>query len=239
MKFRSWAVILLAAVPFLSGCAAFWAALPSSSSGGCTTSCSTAGSGDFYILNAPSGGTPQIVGEQFISGKVTAISGGTVTLSGVPYSMALSPSGNFLYVSTAAGVYVYPQNSGALGTPTEVSQDTDALAIQVDPGGNWLIEALQATAASGVNIAAVPLNTSNGQILTNGAEQSTPTLSIANAAIQDGKIAISADDKYIFAALGEGARLLSRSMRARLQVPTPLVRRQHLGWRTPAVRRFL
>ena len=203
MKFRSWALILLAAAPFLDGCAAFWAAPAGSTGGGCTTGCSTAGSGFFYILNAPSGGTPQVVGEQFISGKVTAITGGTVTMPAVPYAMAVSPNGNFLYVSTAGGVYVYPVTSGALGTASQVSSDATALAIQVDPSGDWLIEALQSV--GGVTIAAVPLNTSNGT--PNGTEQST-TASITNATIPDGKMVISPDDKYIFIALGAGGTII-------------------------------
>ena len=145
------------------------------------------------------------MGEQIIAGTLTAVSGSPWTMPATPYSMALTPSGNYLYVSTTAGVYVYPVSSGALGAATEVSQDADALAIQVDPSGTWLIEALQATSGGGVTIAAVPLKTSNGQ--NNGAEQAV-TFSVAGAALQYGKMAISSDDKYILTALGAGGTMI-------------------------------
>jgi hypothetical protein len=153
-------------------------------------------------LNATSS-TPQIVGEQIISGKLTAISGGTVTLPGAPYSMALF--GNFLYVSTAAGVYVYPISGGVLGTATQLTTDAAALAIAVDTSGKWLIEAEQASTNGGITLAAVPINSSTGTV--NGTEATT-TATIANAAVQYGKIAISPDDKYIFVALGTGGTII-------------------------------
>lgn len=205
MRLARWAGLLLVAAPFLTGCAAFWAALPSSTSNGCTTSCSTLSSGYFYILNAPSSGTPQVVGEQIVAGTLTAVTGGTLTAPAVPYAMALTPSGSYLYLSTAAGVYVYPVSSGALGTAAQVSSDESALAIQVDTTGQWLIEAVQASTSGSITMAAVPLNTSNGQ--DNGAEK-TATLTIANAAVQPGKMVISSDDKNIFVALGAGGTMI-------------------------------
>lgn len=205
MRLARWAGLLLVAAPFLTGCAAFWAALPSSTSSGCTTSCSTLSSGYFYILNAPSSGTPQVVGEQIVAGTLTAVTGGTLTAPAVPYAMALTPSGSYLYLSTAAGVYVYPVSSGALGTAAQVSSDESALAIQVDTTGQWLIEAVQASTSGSITMAAVPLNTSNGQ--DNGAEK-TATLTIANAAVQPGKMVISSDDKNIFVALGAGGTII-------------------------------
>ncbi len=171
----------------------------SSSSGSCSSTANA--SGDFYILNA--GTTPQILGESIASGALSALSGSPWTAESTPYAMALAPSGNYLYVSTIAGVYVYPINSGVLGTAVQVSQDVAALAIQVDTSGTWLIEAIQAT--GGVTLAAVPLSSSSGG--DNGAEQ-TASYSVANAAVQNGKMAISPDDKNIFVALGSGGTVV-------------------------------
>ena len=200
MRLGRLAVVFLIAAPLLSGCKGFWDPLPSStSSTGCATNCTTASSNAFYILNAPSTGTPQIVGDQIQSGKLASITGSPWTVTGTPYAMAMAPTGNFLYVSTTAGVYVYPISGGALGAATQVSQDQAALAIAVDTSGTWLMEALQAT--GGITIAAVPLKTSTGGI--NGAEVTT-TATVANAAVQNGKMVISSDDKYVFVALGTG-----------------------------------
>ncbi len=202
MKLGKWVRVALVAAPFLTGCGDFWQAPSSSSSTTCTTDCSTATSGDFYILN--SGTTPQILGESITSGTtLTALSGSPWTAESTPYAMGMSPSGNYLYVSTIAGVYVYPVTSGSLGTAVQVSQDVAALAIQVDTSGTWLIEALQAT--SGVTLAAVPLNSSTGA--DNGTEL-TQSYSVANGSVQNGKMAISPDDKYVFVALGAGGTIV-------------------------------
>ena len=53
-------------------------------------------------------------------------------------------------------------------------------------------------------MAAVPLNTSNGT--NNGAEVNGP-YTVANAAVQQGKIAISPDDGHVFVALGTGGTI--------------------------------
>ena len=203
---RGWrAALLLAAVTCLAGCKGFWDAPGTSSAGGCTTNCTTATSGAFYILNV--GTTPQIVGQAITSGALASISGSPWALLATPYAMAMSHNGAFLYVSTSLGVSVYPVNNGVLGAAATVSQD-QALALRVDTTGNWLIEALQSTPT--VTMAAIPLNSSTGNpssveltatyTLTNNANPNA----IANAAVQPGEIAISPDDVNIFVALGTG-----------------------------------
>jgi hypothetical protein len=160
MKVGKWAWLLLAAAPLLAGCGNFWQAPGSSSgSGSCTSNCTTATSGNFYILNG--GTTPQIVGESIISGTLTAISGSPWTLPAAPYSMDIAPNGNFLVVSTASGVYAYPISSGKLGAVVAVSTD-QAYAIQVDTSSSWLIEAIPIT--GGVMLGAIPINPSTGAI---------------------------------------------------------------------------
>jgi len=201
MKLGRWAWLICLVIPSLTGCDAFWAPPASSTTSGCKTNCTTASSGNFYILNA--GTSAAIVGESIVSGKLTAISGSPWALPGAPFSIVMSPDGKYLYASTIAGVYVYPVSGGALGKYAQVSQDATALAIQVDSTGTWLIEALQAT--GGVTLAAVPLSTSTGG--SSGAAQ-TATFSISNAAVQNGEIAISSDSKFVFVALGAGGAII-------------------------------
>jgi hypothetical protein len=86
-----------------------------------------------------------------------------------------------------------------------LTTDAAALAIAVDTSGKWLIEAEQASTNGGITLAAVPINSSTGTV--NGTEATT-TATIANAAVQYGKIAISPDDKYIFVALGTGGTII-------------------------------
>ncbi len=205
MNVGRYARTLMAAVPLLAGCAGFWQkpASSSSSGSGCTTDCTTLSSGHFYILTG--GTSPQVQGENILSGKLTAISGSPWTLTAPPYAMAISPGGSDLYVSSTGGVYVYPISGGGLETASAVavSTDIDAVAIAVDTSGKWLVEALESGTGS-VTMAAVPLNTSNG---TNNGAEATVVYSVNNAAVQQGKIAISPDDAHVFVALGSGGTI--------------------------------
>ena len=99
MKSGKWTRLVILAAPLLigfgaigfgAGCGDFWQA-PTTTPGTCTTNCSTATSGDFYILDA--GTTPQIVGDSIVAGALTAISGSPWTLEGAPYSMAIDQAG--------------------------------------------------------------------------------------------------------------------------------------------------
>ncbi|MGD0520988.1 MAG: hypothetical protein ABSA48_07005 [Terracidiphilus sp.] len=202
MKMGTWARLLLAAAPLLAGCGNFWQSpTGGSGSGGCTTNCSTATSGNFYILNA--GSTPQVVGDSIVSGTLTAISGSPWAVESVPYAMAMAPNGNFLIVSTISGVYAYPISGGKLGTATVVSTD-QAYAIQVDATNSWLVEAIPGT--SGVVVGAVPINSTTGA--DNGSEVPPAQFAVANAALQQNKMVISPDNSKIFIALGTGGTLV-------------------------------
>ncbi len=205
MNVGKYARSLLVAVPLLSGCAGFWQSPTSPPTSGCTTNCTTLSSGNFYILTG--GTTPQVQGEVIDTGKLTNISGSPWNLTAPPFAMSISPSGNYLYVSTTGGVYVYPiSGSGGLDTASAVavSSDVDAVAISVDISGKWLVEALS-TGAGSVTMAAVPLNTSNG---TNNGAEATAVYAVANASVQSGKIAISPDDAHVFVALGTGGTIV-------------------------------
>src|SRR5580700_11069705 len=119
-----WAKLLFAAAPLLigfgTGCGDFWQApANTTTSGSCTVNCTTATSGNFYILNA--GTTPQIAGDSIVGGVLTPLSGSPWTLEATPFSMAIAPTGDFLIVSTTSGVLSYPIANGVLGTAVQVS----------------------------------------------------------------------------------------------------------------------
>src|ERR1035441_7775508 len=111
MRIGKWAQLLLLGAPFIAGCSGFFNA-PSggNGTGGCTTNCSTAASGNFYILN--NGTTPQLVGYSFVAGVLTPMTGSPFAVAGAPFAMTIAPSGNFMYLSSAgAGVDIYPIRS--------------------------------------------------------------------------------------------------------------------------------
>lgn len=201
MNVGTYARVLLVAAPLLGGCTGFWQNPTTSTSTSCTTDCTTLSSGNFYILT--SGTSPEIQGQVISSGKLANLSGSPWKLTAPPFAMAISPSGNFLYVSTTGGVYVYPISGGSLQTASAVAvaTDVDALAIAVDTSGRWLVEALQ-TGTGTIAVAAVPLNTSNG---TNNGAEATAVYAVTNAAVKE--IAISPDDAHVFVALGTGGTI--------------------------------
>jgi 6-phosphogluconolactonase (cycloisomerase 2 family) len=193
MKIGKWARLLLAALPLVAGCKGFWDA-PSGSGGGGTTT-TTLSSGNFYILDKETTAS-QILGFSIVSGKLTALSGSPYAATGVAYSIALGPANSgYLYVSSTAGVYLYTINSttGALTQGAQVSQDTIATAIQVDPGGKWLLEAL----ATG-SLDAVPI-TSTGAF-DNGGTRTEQQVALAGIQVQ--QMAIAPNGAFVAVAMG-------------------------------------
>lgn len=206
MKMGKWARLLLLGTPILAGCSGFWQTPTSGSGsgGGCTTNCSTASSGNFYILN--NGTTGQIAGYSIVSGKLTAISGSPWTLPGSAYAMAMGPGGSYLYASTDAGVFLYPINStnGSLGTGTSIDTNDEPYSVQVDVTGHWLIEANPLT--GGIQVNAIPITTSGAYV--SGGHVYSQTYSSTAAALQKGQMAISQDNNYIFIAAGNAGTLI-------------------------------
>lgn len=103
MNFGKWTRLLFAAIPLMAGCAGFWDA-PTNSNGGTTTT--TLSSGNFYILSKGSS-VSQIYGFSIVSGKLTPLTNSPYAVTGVAFSIAMDPTGSFLYVSSSAGGGAY------------------------------------------------------------------------------------------------------------------------------------
>ena len=191
MKTGKWKGVALAAallaMGFVTACSGFWEAPSNSGSGGSTTS-----SGNFYVLNQQ---TKQIAAYNIASGALKKISGSPYTLTSAPYSIAVDPNANFLYVGTATGIFLYSiGSSGQLtlaNNANVISQDI-ATTMQVDATGQWLVEAgpnLKELLAIRVNsTTGVPLSTT---------EQTTL---LPAATVQ--QLTISPDNAHVFVALG-------------------------------------
>jgi 6-phosphogluconolactonase len=198
MKFAKRARLLLAVIPFLAGCGNFWQP-PSSTSGGSGTTTTTLSSGYFYVINQA---TSQIVAYDINAGSLNQIA--AYTLSASPTGIAMSPSGTFLYVSTVAGIYLYDIGSGgglSLGNNGGVVSSDPASAIEIDPSGGWLVDAVQGT--SGVQLDATPISSSG---IYTGATVGTEQYALANASVH--QMAVSGDDRFIFVAAGAGGTLV-------------------------------
>ena len=190
MKMVAWARLALAAPLLLSGCKGFWDAPTTTSGGG--TGTTTASSGNFYVLNAAK---DEIAGEYVNKGTVTALAGSPYPLPDAPIAIAVAPNGNFLYVSTVSGIYLYAiASSGQLtlgNTGAPISADA-AASMQVDATNSWLVEAVSGTG----EVFAIPINSSTGA-MTSTVEQRAI---LPGAAIQ--QLAISPDDLRVFVAMG-------------------------------------
>src|SRR5579863_2548346 len=196
MKIGSWARWMLAAAPLaLAGCGNFWQN-PNSGNSSCTTNCPTSASGNFYILNQE---TNEIAAYNIASGgKLTTITGSPYALSAKPYAIAAAPGGGFLYVGTAAGIYLYSIDSttGALtlGNSNGVISSDFATTMQVDSTGSWLVEAGPDLA----EVLAVSVDPTTGLLGTAAEQHAVLPAKTAN------QLVISPDNSNVFVALGTG-----------------------------------
>jgi 6-phosphogluconolactonase len=188
MKCAKWmAVTAVASV--LAGCKGFWD-LPASSSGSGTGTGSS--SGVFYVADQA---TDQVTAYSIVSGKLTAVSGSPYTLTAAPQALAITPNGNFLYVGTAGGIFVYSIASGGgltVGNSGAVISSDVANTMQVDSTGSWLVE-------SGPDLgelSAIPINASTG-LPASSAEQQ---VLLPATTVQ--QLAIAPDHAHVFVALG-------------------------------------
>jgi 6-phosphogluconolactonase (cycloisomerase 2 family) len=199
MKMKAWARLLLAVAPVLSGCKGFWD-VPSGSGG--SGGGNGNASGVFYVLNQQ---TAQLAGFSFASGStsLTAVTNSPYALGAAPFSIAMSPGGGFLYVSTAVGIYAYGVNSSTgvltvLNGGNVLSSDP-AFTMAVDPTSTWLVEAV-----SGVNaVNAIPLDSTTGILPTGGASEKSVTLPSGATAVQQLTMTrTGAANPYVFVAMG-------------------------------------
>ncbi len=194
MKVSRLAWFGVSALVLLAGCKGFW---DKTISGGGGT---YAASGVFYVLNEK---TSQLAAYQFAanSSGPTALTGSPYTLSSLPYNMAFAPSGNFLYVSTVSGIYVYSVST--TGTLTianggSVISSDAAFAMKVDPTGTWLVEVVSGQGT----VNAVPISASSGVLDSTRTEKSAvlPTITISQLAVSPA----NSTNPYVFVAMGSG-----------------------------------
>jgi hypothetical protein len=210
MKIGRWAG-LLAAATLLAGCGDFWQA--PSGGGGTTSTCTaaptpsttitapTSSSGNFYILNNISATQFQVVGYSIASGTLTPLTS-PAALTGQAYAMAIDPNnGHFLFVSSSSGIFLYTIGSGgtlSLQSNTAVVSDAAAYAIQVDPSGQWLLDASNI----GPALSAYPINSSTG-VSTLASGVSVPSVNLlSGGSVNLGGIAVSSDNKLVAVAMG-------------------------------------
>ena len=168
-----------------------------------TCSAATGTSGNFYVLNQT---THQVAAFNISSGALNSI--GAVSLPVAdPLAIAVAPNGQFLYVSTISGIYLYTidSTSGALTLGNGgVTVSTDpATTMQVDATNSWLVDAISST----TNLFAIAIDSTTGELATAGeTEQSLPGGLPAATPTQ---LAISPNDSsctncYVFVGLGTG-----------------------------------
>lgn len=195
-----YAAILLAAAVSLAGCKGFWDPLPSSST---TTTPTKLSSGPFYVLSEK---TSQIAGYDISSGSLQKLSNSPYTpLAGATlYSIGIAPGGNFLYVSSNSGIFVYSIATGGALTYVNTIAAGDAVssdepyAVQVSQNSAWLIDAFPVPGGTQVQVNAIPLD-SNG--LAGGAQVST-TITASSPTVK--QMVLSPKEDYLFLALGTG-----------------------------------
>lgn len=188
MKSGRW-VAVLAAASLLAGCKDFWKAPSGSGSGGGGSGLS---SGAFYVANQATG---QIAALSVNSGTLSKVTGSPYTLTSAPLALAVSPNGNFLYVGTQQGIFLYSIGSGGaltLGNSGGVISTDLATTMKVDATGAWLVESGPALG----QLMAIPINSSTG-MPASAVEQ---TALLPAATVQ--QLAISPDNTHVFVTMG-------------------------------------
>lgn len=174
--------------------------------GSASSSCSSANgnSGFFYVLNQT---TNQVVALSLASGQLNTIGASTLPTAD-PRAIAVAPNGQFLYVSTVDGIYLYTIGStGALtlGNGGAVITSDPASAMQVDTTNSWLVEAVSgSTALNAINV--ISTGTDAGMLANAGEKEQQAPLSASTVT----QLAISPNDTsscgncYVFVGMGSG-----------------------------------
>jgi hypothetical protein len=201
MKSRISAGLCLASFLCLAGCKGFWD-LPTSTSSNPTTP-TTLSSGVFYVLDQT---TKEVVGYAITSGTLGAISGGTQTLSAAPFSIAVAPNGDFLYVGTVNGIYLYSIASGGALT---IQNSGDPISTDIPSSmvvsGAWLVDAF--TNSNGaVQMDALAIDASTGAYTGPSGAPPSQAFTIANAVVK--QMVLSQDGANFFVALGTGGTIV-------------------------------
>lgn len=191
MKKEIWVVPALALLVFVGGCKGFWDAPPSTGGGSGST---TESSGDFYVLNVA---TNQVAGYYVNAGVITKLPSSPYTVPSTPLAITVAPNNNFLYVSTAEGIYLYTiASNGALtlGNNSGPITPDQAISMQVSADSTWLVE----VASGAPYVYAVPINSSSGVITSKTEQYAT----LPASSVQ--QVALSPDNTYAFVAMGAG-----------------------------------
>src|ERR1700722_8976792 len=201
MKSRISAGLCLASFLFLAGCKGFWDLPPSTTTN--PTTPRTLSSGVFYVLDQTA---KEVVGYAIPSGTLGAISGGTQTLSAAPFSIAVAPNGDFLYVGTVNGIYLYTIGSGGA---LSIANGGDAISGDIPSAmvisGSWLVDAF--TNANGtVQMNAIAIDSSTGTYTGTGGTPPGQTFTVANAVVK--QMVLSPDSANFFLALGAGGTIV-------------------------------
>jgi 6-phosphogluconolactonase len=199
-----WLVLPVVLVVLAAGCSGFWK-LPAGSGGGGGTTSTDLSSGVFYVLDQT---TSQIAAYSISSGTLETVSGSPYTVPATPTTIAVSPSGGFLYVATVNGIYLYTVGSGGVlsegNSNNPISSDiTSTLAIS----GSWLVDAFEA-ASGDVQFDAIPISSSTGLYTGSGGTPPNQAFSIANAKVEPNQLVISPDGTNLFLALGTGGTIV-------------------------------
>jgi 6-phosphogluconolactonase (cycloisomerase 2 family) len=204
MKTGKGARLLFVLAPLLigfgTGCGNFWEAPSGGSGSSGSTSTTTLSSGIFYVLNEE---TAQVVAMSINSGVLTTID--SYPLPSQPLAMTLSPNGNFLYVSTFSGIFLFAVGSGGVlteGNANAAVSSDPASALQVDATNSWLIDGVSGVA----QLNAIAINSTTGLLATAGEKEQT----VALPATTITQLVLSPTDStsctscYIFVGLGTG-----------------------------------
>lgn len=202
MRSRNWAALGLALAALIAGCKGFWD-LPTSTGTGTGTTPTTLSSGVFYVLNQTA---KQIAAYVISSGTLDKVTGSPYTLPAAPTSIAVAPNGEFLYVGTVNGIYLYTIGSGgALTVGNSGATISGDIPNAMVVSGSWLADAFTNGNGS-VQLDAIQINSSTGAYAGPGGAPPFQTFNITSPSVL--QMVLSPDSANLFVALDAGGTIV-------------------------------
>lgn len=178
-------MIVLAALPLLSGCSGFWDVTNDNS----TTT--TLSSGYFYLVDKTN---VSLLSYHVVSGTLTLV--GSYSLPASPVAVAVAPNGDYLCVSTTSGIYVYTLSAGVptIGNSSSalITETTPPTALAIDTSSQWLVEA-----SGNGSLTAIPVVPTTGAL-----DSARTTQSVAMTGASVNQVAFAKNDAFVLVAAG-------------------------------------
>ncbi len=190
------AVLGIAALPLMTGCAGFWVAVDNSSSSGTTSS------DIVYVANVSA---ESVAGFTVGTGTLTAVTGSPYSLGLVPTALVVNPANSLLFVAASSEIFAYAISSdgslSVLNSGSAVGSATLGVAsMAISPDGQWLF----VLDGDGTTVDEFLIDSSTGTL----SQVTGASYIVTSGTVLPTSIAVSPNGELVFVSLGNGGDLV-------------------------------